>query len=194
MKFIAITNNFNNGEHVFYHLSDTAMLNQGKPFFIPDFAHPCLAGIHLAVRISRLGRSISRRFAHRYYDAVSVCCTFVAPNLLEDLQSKGLPWEMATGFDGAACIGRFQEVQDASEFKDMEFSMRINGERIQYGRTSDMNVGIDEMIARCSEYFMLRQGDCLLMGCPTEQLYEVHEDDRIEGFVNTEKLLSFNVK
>lgn len=194
MKFIAITNNFQPGEQVFYHLSDTAMLNQGKPFFIPDFANPCLAGIQLAVRISRLGRSISERYAHRYYDGVSVCCTFTAQNLLDMLQAKGLPWEMATGFDGAACIGKVFETNDATEIGKMEFSMQINGSMIQQGFVRDMRTGIDKMIAQCSEYFMLRQGDFLLLGCPTEDWYEVKENDQVEGFVNNQKLLSFKVK
>ena len=67
-------------------LPDTTLLKDGKPLFVPDFATTCCVQGHLVVRICRLGRSISERFAHRYYDAITVGATFSAENLRKELE------------------------------------------------------------------------------------------------------------
>ena len=58
-------------EPVIFLKPDSAMLKDGKPFFIPDFSNEIHYETELVVRISRLGKNISERFAHRYYDAVT---------------------------------------------------------------------------------------------------------------------------
>ena len=58
------------------------------------------------VRICRLGKTIPERFAHRYYDAVTVGIDFTARDLQKKLKEQGLPWELSKSFDGAAALGQ----------------------------------------------------------------------------------------
>lgn len=124
---------------VVYTLTDTALTKDGKPFFIPDFASPCTFQMSLVLRISRLGRSISPRFAHRYYDALTAGVMFTAQNLFEYCVSHSLPWEMAKGFDGAAALGRFVTLTEESKaLSGYDFHLERGGNhtKIRYDTTS----------------------------------------------------------
>ncbi len=197
MKFIAVTHNYGSAPvpRVFHHVSDTALLQGGKPFFIPDFANPCTARVQLAVRLCRLGRSISERYAPRYYDAVSLACTFTAENLLAELRSKALPWDEAIGFDGAVCIGRWMPLNGETDgFPNLDFALHINGQPVFEASTSQMAESPSRLVAGSSQFYMLRQGDILLTGSPTQQGQAVAENDHVEGFIDGNKVLEFNVK
>ncbi len=210
MKLIVIRNNFdknslNKKGVIFNTLPDTCFLNNGKPFFIPEFADPCHIEGHLAIRICRLGRSISERFAHRYYDAVTVGATFIAENLLTQSQEKGLPWDLATNFDNAAPIGTFIPLYDkqtsdpecTKQFKpladDICFKLTINNKPLFTATSGQMNHHIDKIIALISQYYTLRQGDIIYTGSPIPSQI-VNINDKIEGYLNDELVLKFNVK
>ena len=74
--------------------ADSALLTDGRPFFVPSFTKRCDYETELCVRINHLGRSIPERFAHRYYDEVTVGIDFTARDLQEQLRQKGLPWDL----------------------------------------------------------------------------------------------------
>ena len=63
-------------EPVIFAKPDSALLKDGKPFFIPDFTKQCDYETELVIRICRLGKNIAPRFAYRYYDAVTVGIDF----------------------------------------------------------------------------------------------------------------------
>ncbi len=213
MKLIVVRNNFEEASLakqdtiIINTLPDTAFLKDGKPFFIPDFANPCHIEAHLAVRICRLGRSISKRFAHRYYDAVTVGATFVAENIKKECQEKSLPWELATGFDNAAPVGTFiplyKELSTKADMEnwqlyvplpaDIQFRLTKNGETIFQATSGNMIHHIDEIIAYISQYYTMRQGDIIYLGSPAPSV-PVNINDKIEGFLNEEQVLRFNVK
>lgn len=173
-------------------LPDTAVLKDGRPFFIPDFAEPCSMQAHLVVRISRLGRSISSRFASRYYDAATVGVTFRADALLARLRAEGLPWDVAVGFDGAAVIGHFVPV-DGLDVMNVPFQVMLDGTVAQEGRTDRMVCCINDSIAYISRFYTLRQGDLLFTGAPAEAV-GVRIDQHVCGTLDGEALLNFNVK
>ena len=177
---------------VIFTKTDSALLKDGKPFFIPDFTERCDYETELVVRICRLGKSIPERFAHRYYDAVTVGIDFTARDLQERLRSEGLPWELCKGFDGSAAIGRFVPV-DPATIQDLHFRLDIDGETVQRGHTADMLFRIDEIIAYASRFFMLRQGDLLFTGTPAG-VGPVRIGQHLEGYLEDEKLLEFNVR
>ena len=205
MKIIVIENNYKEGnkteditlynakEPVIYTLPDTAFLKDHRPFFVPDFADPCTMQLHLVIRICRLGRSISERFAHRYYDAASVGVTFTADNLLQDLRAKGLPWELAKGFDGAAALGNFVPLTDLGDYTQLPFSLHQGEETIQVGYGKDMIWNIDKLIAHVSQFYTLKQGDFIFTGCPVSPNIAV-TNTNISGYIGDKKVLSFNVK
>lgn len=177
---------------VAYVLPDTAILKDGRPFFIPDFAEPCTMQTHLVVRISRLGKSVSPRFAHRYYDAATVGVTFRAEALLEWLRAAGLPWDVAVGFDGAAVIGRFVEAGDR-DLSHTAFRVMLDGEEVLAGNSQQLLCSIDESIAYVSRFYTLRQGDLLFTGAPVEGV-RVAIDRHVSGELDGMPLLEFNVK
>lgn len=181
-------------EPVIFTKADSALLTNGRPFFIPDFTQRCDYETELVVRICRLGRSIPQRFAHRYYDAVTVGIDFTARDLQERLRAQGHPWELCKGFDGSAVVGRFVAKEALGrDIQDLHFHLDVNGETVQRGHTADMLHKVDELVAYISQFFTLKTGDLLYTGTPAG-VGPVHIDDHLTGWLEDEKLLEFNVK
>ena len=183
----------NTCDSVIYTLPDTALLKDHRPFFIPDFATTCTMRSQLVVRICRLGRSISARFAHRYYDAITTGVTFTAENILQELKEKNLPWELAKGFDGSAAIGKFIPLTEIEKGLHTPFSICAGESLLQSGCGADMMKSVDELIADISQYYTLKQGDFIFTGCPTTPSV-VTPNLNICGFIGEQKVLSFNIK
>ena len=180
-------------EPVVFTKADSALLTGGKPFFIPAYTRQCEYETELVVRISKLGKTIPERFAHRYYDAVTVGIDFTARELQQKLREEGKPWDLCKGFDGAAAIGEWVPVEKFRDIQAIHFHLDINGKTVQEGCTSDMLYKVDELIAYISHYFTLKTGDILYTGTPAG-VGPVHIDDKLEGYVEDRKVLQFNCK
>ena len=178
---------------VIFTKADSALLKDGKPFFIPDWSQRVDYEAELVVRICRLGKGIPARFAHRYYDAVTVGIDFTARDWQEQARQKGMPWEICKGFDGSAVIGQWVEKEKFRDVQALHFHLDINGTTVQQGCTSDMLYKIDELIAYISTYFTLKTGDLLYTGTPVG-VGPVHIDDHMEGWVEDRKVLEFKCK
>ena len=180
-------------EPVMFTQADSALLTDGKPFFIPSFTQRCEYETELVVRINHLGRSIPERFAHRYYDEVTVGIDFTARDMQERLRSEGLPWDLCKGFDGSAVVGRFVPLSRFTSVQDLHFRLHINGRMVQQGHTAKMIHRVDKIVSFLSQYFMLKTGDLIFTGTPAG-VGPVAIEDHLEGFLEDEKLLEFNVK
>ena len=181
-------------EPVLFMKPDTALLKDGKPFFLPPFSERIEYETELVVRISRLGKNIAPRFAHRYYDAVTVGIDFTARDLQARLRAEGSPWEISKGFDGSAVVGDFIPVDEvAGNLQDLHFSLRIDGKEVQRGHTADMIFPVDEMIAYISRFYTLRMGDLLFTGTP-EGVGPVAIGNRLQGYLGERQLLDFQVR
>ena len=178
---------------VIFTKADSALLKDGKPFFIPDWSERVDYEAEIVVRICRLGKGIPARFAHRYYDAVTVGIDFTARDWQEQARAKGLPWDVCKGFDGSAVIGQWVEKEKFRDVQALQFHLDINGTTVQQGCTSDMLYKIDELIAYISTYFTLKTGDLLYTGTPVG-VGPVHIDDHLEGWVEDRKVLDFCCK
>ena len=178
---------------VIFTKADSALLKDGKPFFIPDWSERVDYEAEIVVRICRLGKGIPTRFAHRYYDAVTVGIDFTARDWQEQARAKGLPWDVCKGFDGSAVIGQWVEKEKFRDVQALQFHLDINGTTVQQGCTSDMLYKIDELIAYISTYFTLKTGDLLYTGTPVG-VGPVHIDDHLEGWVEDRKVLDFCCK
>lgn len=173
---------------------DSSIIQPGKPFFVPDFAERFDYETEIVVRISRVGKDISERFAHRYYDELTVGIDFTARDLQNKLRVKGMPWECCKGFDGSAAIGKFINKEDLGcDVQDIHFHMNLNGERKQTGHTADMIHSIDHIIAHASRYFTLKTGDLIFTGTPVG-VGPVKEGDKIEAYIGEQKLLDLRIK
>lgn len=199
-------------EPVVFTKCDSALITRGRPFFIPDYTNECEYEAELVVRICRMGRSISERFAHRYYDAVTVGVDFTARDLQRKLRAEGLPWDLAKGFDGSAVVGefcdfigekpaildgslgRFEEHVVAERLSQgIEFHLDINGKTVQSGISSEMIHTVDYLVSYISRFFTLKTGDLIFTGTPAG-VGPVHIDDHLEGWLDGKKVLDFNVK
>lgn len=173
--------------------ADSALLKDHKPFFVPDFMGRVDYETELVVRICRLGKSVPQRFAHRYYDAVTVGIDFTARDMQHTLREKGLPWDICKGFDGAATIGDWVDVDKFRDIQAIHFHLDINGQTVQEGCTSDMLYKVDEIIAYISQFYTLKTGDILYTGTPAG-VGPVHIDDHLEGYLEDRMVLEFNCK
>ena len=173
--------------------ADSSLLKSGKPFFVPDFMGRIDYEAELVIRICRLGKNIPQRFAHRYYDAVTVGIDFTARDVQQQLREKGLPWDLSKSFDGAAAIGEWVGKDMFLDVQALRFHLDINGQTVQEGCTADMVFGIDEIVAYISQYFTLKTGDVIFTGTPAG-VGPVHIDDHLEGYVEERKVLEFNCK
>ena len=190
-------------EPVIFMKADSAILNQGKPFFIPDHLGRIDYETELVVRICRLGKSIPERFAYRYYDALTIGIDFTARDLQKKASEAGQPWTICKGFDGSAAIGDWVPKEKLlkdpetpcaeSGLQRLHFHLDINGQTVQEGCTSDMLYRVDEIIGYISQFFTLKTGDILYTGTPAG-VGPVHIDDHLEGYLEERKVLEFNCK
>ena len=171
---------------------DSALLKDGKPFFIPDFSEQIEYETELVVKIDRLGKNIAPRFAHRYYNEVSVGIDFTARDLQKKLKEMGGPWEISKAFDYSAVIGKFVPVSELNH-ENIKFNLDINGETVQSGNSSEMIFKIDDIIAYVSRFFTLKIGDLIFTGTPSG-VGPVKINDHLEGYIENNKLLDFFVK
>ena len=178
---------------VIFTKADSALLKDKKPFFIPDFMGRIDYEAEVAVRISRLGKTIPERFAHRYYDAVTVGIDFTARELQQKLRANGEPWDLCKGFDGSAALGEWVSVDKFRDVQALHFHLDINGNTVQEGRTSDMLFSIDSLIAYISRSFTLQPGDIPFTETPVG-VGPVHSDDQLEGYIEDRKVLDFSCK
>ncbi|MCI6460413.1 MAG: fumarylacetoacetate hydrolase family protein [Prevotella sp.] len=180
-------------EPVIFLKPDSALLKDHKPFFIPDWSQQVDYETELVVRICRLGKGIPKRFAHRYYDAVTLGIDFTARDVQKRMRPQGLPWLLSKGFDGSAAIGDWVEVCKFKDVQQLNFHLDINGKTVQTGYTGDMLFSIDELIEYISTYFTLKTGDIIFTGTPVG-VGPVAIDDHLTGFIEERKVLEFNCK
>ncbi|GAE82215.1 fumarylacetoacetate hydrolase family protein [Bacteroides reticulotermitis] len=182
-----------NTEPVIFMKPDSAILKDGKPFFMPDFSKEIHYETELVVRINRLGKNIATRFASRYYDAVTVGIDFTARDLQRKFRENGQPWELCKSFDSSAVIGNFVEVDRYKDVQDLHFHLTIDGKEVQRGCTKDMLFRIDDIIAYVSQFVTLKIGDLLFTGTPVG-VGPVSIGQHLEGYLEDEKLLDFYVR
>ena len=189
---------------VIFTKADSALLKPGRPFFVPDHLGRIDYEAEIVVRICRLGKNISERFAHRYYDAVTVGIDFTARDLQKKASEAGQPWTICKGFDGSAAIGEWipkeklfgeDQGQDGMlpGIQRLQFHLDINGKTVQEGCTSDMLYRVDEIIAYISQFFTLKTGDMLYTGTPAG-VGPVHIGDHLDGWLEERKVLELNCR
>ena len=171
---------------------DSSILKNGKPFFLPDFLERVEYEAEIVVRISNLGKNIPTRFAHRYYDAVTVGIDFTARDWQRQLIADGAPWELSKGFDGAATLGEFIPT-DGLDVSNLPFRLDIDGETVQSSNSNKMLFSIDEIINYVSRYCTLRTGDLIFTGTPAG-VGAVAIDNHLQGYLQDKKVLDFYIR
>jgi len=203
MKILAIGRNYaehikelNNerpDEPVIFSKPDTAILRNNEPFYYPDFSKDIHHEVEILLKIEKEGKNIDPKFAHKYYKEIGIGIDFTARDLQQKAKEKGLPWDIAKGFNGSAPISEFVPLSDYPDLKNLNFSLKVNGEYRQQGNTSMMLFDFDYMVAYLSRFFTLRKGDIIFTGTP-KGVGPVKIGDRLEAFIEDKKMLEFEVK
>lgn len=203
MKIICIGRNYTEhieeldnekpAEPVVFIKPDSAVLPKQQDFYIPEFTKEVHYELELLVKIKKVGKHIDKKFAPTYYDEIGLGIDFTARDLQQKLKEKGLPWEKAKGFDGAAVIGRWVNKDKYQDLNNLNFELRKNGEAVQKGHTSKMLWKIDELIAYISKYFMLKKGDIIFTGTPAG-VGRISSNDYLSASLENEELLSVKIK
>ena len=205
MKIIAVGMNYalhnrelghtqENREPVLFMKPDSALLKDGKPFFLPGFSKEIHYEAEVVVHICRLGKNIAPRFAHRYYDAVTVGIDFTARDLQRTFRAAGNPWELSKGFDNSAAIGTFIPLEQLGKgVQQLDFRLEIDGQEVQHGHTADMIFGVDDVIAYASRFMTLKMGDLLFTGTPAG-VGPVSIGQHLQGYLEQEKVLDFYIR
>lgn len=180
-------------EPVVFIKPDSAILPKEQDFYIPEFSDDVHHEVEVLVKIKKVGKHIDSKFAGNYYDEIGLGIDFTARDLQSKLKAKGLPWEKAKGFDGAAVVGKWLPKSQFNNVDDLNFSLTKNGEKVQEGNTSLMLWKIDELIAHVSTYFMLKKGDILFTGTPAG-VGKVSPNDYLSGMLEGEQLFEINVR
>ena len=160
---------------------------------LPELSNEVHHEIELIVKINKVGKYIEPKFAHKYYDEISVGIDFTARDLQDQLKSKGLPWEKAKAFDGSAVIGEFVSKEQFTSLDDVNFELLKNGAVAQKGNSSLMLWKIDELVAYVSQFFTLKIGDIIFTGTP-EGVAAVQPNDVLEGYIEGQQLFRIQVK
>lgn len=187
-------NNERPDEPVIFTKPDTAILRNNSPFYYPEFSKDVHHEVELVLRISKDGKNIEEKFAHKYYDAIGVGIDFTARDLQQKAKDKGLPWDIAKGFNGSAPISdKFLPVGNFKDLKNINFKLEVNGQPKQQGNTSLMLFSFDFIIAYLSKFFTLKTGDLIFTGTP-KGVGPVAAGDKLSAYIEDEKLLEFEVK
>lgn len=171
---------------------DTAVLSREFPFVLPEFSNDVHYEVEVLVKIGKVGKYISSKFAHKYYNQIGLGIDFTARDLQSELKAKGLPWEIAKGFDGSAVIGDFIAKEQFEDIQNLSFQLVKNGEVVQYGNTQDMLWQIDELVSYVSQFFTLKVGDVIFTGTPAG-VGKIESSDELEGFLEDKKMFSLKV-
>lgn len=180
-------------EPVFFLKPDTALLTEGKPFYLPDFSNDIHHEVEIVLKINRVGKNIEEKFAHKYYSEITVGIDFTARDIQKAQKTKGLPWEKAKSFDFSAPMGKFVSKSKFAQMDNINFNLDINGKTVQKGNTNDLLFSFDKIIAFISRFITLRIGDLIYTGTPVG-VGAVKIGDKLEAFLEGEKLLAFDVK
>jgi 2-keto-4-pentenoate hydratase/2-oxohepta-3-ene-1,7-dioic acid hydratase in catechol pathway len=172
---------------------DTSILLKKQPFFIPEFSNEVHHEVEILVKINRIGKHIDRKFAHKYYGEIGLGIDFTARDLQSKLKEKGLPWEKAKAFDGAAVVGKFLAKSDFKDVDNINFRLEKNDKVQQTGNTSLMLWKIDTLIEYISKYFTLKIGDIIFTGTPSG-VAKVNPNDILKGFIEEKEIFSIKVK
>ena len=204
MKIICIGLNYNGHlkemggepptEPVFFMKPDTALLRNNQPFFYPDFTKQLHYETELVLRIHKVGRSISEKYASKYYSEIGIGIDFTARDIQQQYREKGLPWEKAKAFDYSAPVSPdFIPVEEFAGMSNIQFRLDINGQTVQQGNSSDMIFSFDRIVSHVSQFVTLKIGDLIFTGTPAG-VGEVKIGDNLKAYINDRLLLNFEIK
>jgi 2-keto-4-pentenoate hydratase/2-oxohepta-3-ene-1,7-dioic acid hydratase in catechol pathway len=180
-------------EPIFFMKPDTAIVRNNNPFFYPDFSNEIHHEVEIVLKIDRVGKNISEKFAHRYYSSIGLGIDFTARDIQRRCKENGLPWEIAKSFDNSAPISNFIPIGDFTDIKNINFHLNINGITVQKGNTGDLIFPFDRLVSYISKFVTVRMGDMIFTGTPAG-VGPVKIGDRLQAYLEDKLMLDFFIK
>lgn len=170
-----------------------AILLPNKPFFYPEFTDRIDYECEVVIKVSKNGKYIQEKFAHKYYNEITVGIDLTARDLQKELKSKGLPWELAKAFDASAIVGDFVPITPEMNLQDLSFELKRNDSTVQQGHTGKMIFNINEIIEFVSQYITINIGDLIFTGTPAG-VGPINVYDSFDGYLEGQHLLHADIR
>ena len=167
-------------------------LLENTDFLYPDFTNNLHHEVELVYRISKSGKNIKTNKISDFVDKIGLGIDFTARDLQKISKEKGLPWSISKCFDGSAPISKFIDISDFDNIDDINFSLFKNQKKVQEGNSKLMIYKVDYLIDYISKFITLEEGDLIFSGTP-KGVGNVIKGDKLEGFIENEKLLDINI-
>ncbi len=178
---------------IFFLKPETAILTKNRPFFYPDFSEDIHYEVELVIKIGKNGKHIQEKFAADYYNEIALGIDFTARDIQQNCKTKGLPWEIAKGFDNSAPLSKFVKMEGLPPINNMGFRLELNGKVVQDGNSQNMIFNVDYIISYVSKYITLKMGDIIFTGTP-EGVGPVKIGDHLVGYLDGKEMFNFYVK
>jgi acylpyruvate hydrolase len=144
----------------------TSVIGDGDTVHIPAYSQECHYEVELALLIGTTARNVSEEEAMEYLAGYGVAIDMTLRDVQNGLKAKGLPWEIAKGFDTSCPLSDFVPAASIADPHNLNLKLSVNGEKRQDGCSSDMINRIPRIIAHISSIFTLEPGDVILTGTP----------------------------
>ena len=144
----------------------TSLIGQGGTVRIPSWSKDCHHEAELAILIGRRAKTISEESAYDYVAGYGVAIDLTLRDIQDECKKKGLPWEIAKGFDTACPLSDFVPADQVADPHALQITMRVNGEIRQDASTGLMMRRIPQILREISAIFTLEEGDVVLTGTP----------------------------
>ena len=193
VEHIKELNNEKPDEPIIFTKPDTAILRKGQPFFYPEISKDIHYEVELVIKINKIGKNIHERYAGKYFDEIGLGIDLTARDIQSKAKNKGLPWALAKGFDGSAPISDFLPVTRFKDLKNINFSLRMDGDTRQQGNSGLMLFTFEQIISYVSKFITLKQGDLIFTGTP-KGVGPITIGNKLEGYIEGEKMLDLAIK
>jgi 5-carboxymethyl-2-hydroxymuconate isomerase len=170
----------------------SSLLADGGSIVIPPYSTDCHYETELAVLIGRSGKEIAEADAIGYVAGYGVALDLTLRDVQGRQKEKGLPWEIAKGFDSACPISAFVPADQVGDPQQLQIRLTINDEIRQDGNSRNMMRPISNLIAEISRCFTLEEGDIVLTGTPAG-VGPIRSGDRLVATIERVGTLSVSV-
>jgi acylpyruvate hydrolase len=144
----------------------TSIVPDGGRVVIPSYSSDCHHEGELALLVGKEGKDIAQETALDFLAGYGVAIDLTLRDVQAELKKKGLPWDIAKGFDTACPVSTFVPASRVRDPQDLRIVLTVNGETRQDGSTSLMIHPVAEIVAYLSTFFTLEPGDVILTGTP----------------------------
>ncbi|MCF6265208.1 MAG: fumarylacetoacetate hydrolase family protein [Desulfuromusa sp.] len=160
----------------------SSLLANGGIIKIPDYSNDCHHELELALLVGKTGKHIQEKNALTHLAGYGVALDLTLRDIQSEQKSRGLPWEIAKGFDTSCPLSDFIPADQVSDPNNLQLKLKVNGKIRQQGNTNQMMRSAEEIIAEISNFYTLETGDIILTGTPAG-VGRIKTGDHLEGTI-----------